>query len=416
MAIEMLVEQTDNKVPHAYYHDLESVFYSLCWVCTSQEGPNGASRCGCFDFSKAEVSKWNGVGMDNPTLEDIQDRKASTALNKTKFAIRVLADFAPYFAPIKPCITALRKIMVNENSNVDQLAEEDREEIEEAMAKLESARQEGRPVDKTLLAIIPNSERDYRDVFTSIYETIDKAIIGLDEHETLVPCDCQKMGEDGQKLTREEIDKNPKSVRELVDKNAEDKLYRAKAVAEQKKREMNMNGGIAPSGALLHGHSQAGPDIPTDNGGGNGRQRAWGDVPSPMINQRIVASTSELSPLVMTTSRPGNMFFPMTPQQPNSLGSSLLPSPLIKRRSSRTKRSTGSSNMPPPSTPGRANSNHRASNRRTMTPSSLSIHHSPPPSSAWSVSSKRSASEFEDDESGQKTPTQMSPPKKQKLR
>lgn len=408
MAIEMLVEETSNRVPHAYYHDLESVFYSLCWVCTSQEGPNSNPRCSCFNFSTAEVSKWNGVGMDNPTLDDIQTRKFSSIHNKTKFSKLVLNQFAKYFESLVPCIAALKEVMVGENSNIDDINPYYREEIEATRRKLDEARREGKPLDKTLLKSIPIFERDYRDVFRSIYEIIDKCIHDLKEPD-LEPCKCSKKAAKRKKPTREEIDNNnPKGVRDLIDKNADDMAFRVEAVAEQKERERDANGGIDPatiphSGiVLLQRHSHPGPDE---------SQLDESDDPSSKIGRRIAGEAG------MTSSRPNKVSFRLAPQQTKSLdsgSSTLLPSPLIRRRSDRIRKSTGSGNMPPPPTPGRAK--HRSSNEHSKPPASLIGRHSPPPSSGWASSSKRSASEFEDDESGQKTPTQMSSPKKQRRR
>lgn len=342
--------------------------------------------------------------MDNPTLEDIQTRKNSTIKDISLFSTRVLNQFSKYFESLMPCIAALKEVMVGENSNRKNINPYYREEMEATKLKLDEARREGKPLDKTLLKSIPLFERDHRDVFRSIYEIIDKCIHDLKEPD-LESCKCSKKVAKGKKPTREEIDnKNPKSVRDLVDKNADDMAFRVEAVAEQKERERDANGGIDPatvpySGVILF---HPGPDEHTDIEGGNEHE-----VPSP---ERVAGKAG------MTSSRLVNMTF-RSAQQTKSLdsgASTLLPSPLIRRRSDRIRKSTGGGNMPSPLTPNRAK--HRSSNGHNTTPASLIGRHSPPPSSGWASSSKRSASEFEDDESGQKTPTQMSSPKKQRRR
>lgn len=356
--------------------------------------------------------------MDNPTLDAIRRCKASTVRSRRDFTTQVLRQFAKYFDPLKPFIAALKEVMVGENSNMDDLDPYYREELEAAKLKLDEARREGKPLDKTLLKSVPLFERDHRDVFRSIYEIIDKCIHDLKEPD-LEPCKCSKKAAKGKKPTREEIDnKNPKSVRDVVDKNADAKAFRVEAVIEQKDRERNANVGIDPatvpnSGLIsFGGHSQPESDVPTDSEEDENSESECdeGGVQSPEIDQRIADKAG------MTSSRPNKVSFRLAPQQTKSLdsgSSTLLPSPLIRRRSDRIRKSTGDGNMPPPPTLGRAK--YRSSNGHNTTPASLIGRHSPPPSNGWASSSKRSASEFED-ESGQKTPTQMSSPKKQRRR
>ncbi|EJD02662.1 uncharacterized protein FOMMEDRAFT_155991 [Fomitiporia mediterranea MF3/22] len=180
MAIEMLAEETANHVPHAYYHDLESIFYSLCWLCTSQEGPNNTERDRrSFDFNKSEVAKWTGIGMENPSLDDIRRCKAATIRDETEFIEKVLNQFAPYFDPIKPCVLTLRDVMINEGSNSgDPLA---RSRVKERIDFLEGCRRAGISISPMMLKGIPNSQREPSDVFNSLYDIIDSTLEGLVE-------------------------------------------------------------------------------------------------------------------------------------------------------------------------------------------------------------------------------------------
>ncbi len=43
MAIDALLH-AGTKFSHDYHHDLESLFYVICWICTMYSGPNGKMR------------------------------------------------------------------------------------------------------------------------------------------------------------------------------------------------------------------------------------------------------------------------------------------------------------------------------------------------------------------------------------
>lgn len=434
MAIEMLVEETRNRIPHAYYHDLESVFYSLCWLCTSQEGPYSTPRDTKFKFNTSELAKWNGVGLNNPTLDEIRRFKESTVLSDSNFSMRILGQFAPYFAPLKPVVAELRRVMISEGSNSDYLTPVYRKQLNKRKEAMARARENGEPVDQYMLTSIPNSERDHRDVFQSLYEIIDSFIEDLKEPE--LPPGCRKPTNEAVvavKPTREHIDDiGPKGVRELVDGNAEARAYRAKAMAEAKIREMDQktaSGYPQCSGVLFRGHLQPESSVILDYGEDEDIRSVWdeSDVPPSIADQRK-ESTHDLPPLNKSISHPGDGSFSTAPQQSKSFElnlpvasastSSLLPSPVInkKRQPRRTNKSAGNSNMPPPRLPRHAK--QRNSNERSRAPTPIRHNTSPtspPPTSLWSMSSKRSASEFEADEPGQRTPTQASPPKKQRL-
>ncbi|EJD02665.1 uncharacterized protein FOMMEDRAFT_167853 [Fomitiporia mediterranea MF3/22] len=180
MALEMLAEETSNRVKHAYYHDLESIFYVLCWLCTSQEGPNNTERDHrTFDFNKSEVAKWAGIGKENSNLDDIRRCKAATIRDESEFTEKVLGDFAPYFDPIKPYVLALRDVMVNEGSNNNNPLYLLR--LRKRMRKLEEEKAKGRPIDAETLKDIPNSHCKPAEVFQSIFDIIEDALEDLVE-------------------------------------------------------------------------------------------------------------------------------------------------------------------------------------------------------------------------------------------
>ncbi|EJD02664.1 uncharacterized protein FOMMEDRAFT_167852 [Fomitiporia mediterranea MF3/22] len=219
MALEMLAEETSNRVKHAYYHDLESIFYVLCWLCTSQEGPNNTERDHrTFDFNKSEVAKWTGAGMDNPTFDAIKTRKSAIVCNDTEFTEKILSDFAPYFDSIKRCVLKLRDMMINKGSNPYNPLVQER--VDEAQKLAEKLNKIGEPVPYLVLKEIPNSEREPCDVFESLYNIIDEAIATLIEPPLPPACTPEakaraKAEEEARKEAKRMKFRNYLSIREM---------------------------------------------------------------------------------------------------------------------------------------------------------------------------------------------------------
>lgn len=191
--------------------------------------------------------------MDNPTLDKIRRFKAATVLSGSDFSDLVLDQFAPYFTPLKLVVAELREVMVNKSSNLRDLGSFYSNRLDRTKAALAEARERGEPVDPILLASIPNSERDYHDVFQSIYEIIDNYLANA--KEPVLPKRCVRPPKEAvvkvKKLSRQQIDINqPKGVRELGERNAEESAYRAEGVAVSKMREREENGGINPPSAV----------------------------------------------------------------------------------------------------------------------------------------------------------------------
>lgn len=99
MAIDRMEKQP--KFSHSYFHDLESVFYVMCWTCTLYTGPRSMKR----QFSSPELSyldtavaKWNG---------DVGDNTIGMLLSTKGFSVfgsrldTTIGQFAPYFDNIK---------------------------------------------------------------------------------------------------------------------------------------------------------------------------------------------------------------------------------------------------------------------------------------------------------------------------
>lgn len=250
MASEMLDEQTVNETHHAYYHDLESVFYTLCWFCISQEGPYNTPRHGCkLSESICANLKWNHVSLKNSPLDTMQVNKFKPFRNNFEFRTQVLPHFAPYFQPLKSTLCDLRKIMLTEPSLCKYSYSDDVELAAINKDILANARERGDSVDTKLLAHIPSSDRDHRDVFQSLYEIVDRFLVGLEEPK--VPLRCRKSFKRAavKKMVREELDfSQPVVIRELVEGNVDTRIYREEGLAENRNfRERNRNDGMEPS-------------------------------------------------------------------------------------------------------------------------------------------------------------------------
>ena len=101
-----------------YYDELESILYVLCWVCSTQAGPNNEVRY----FTKAERDCCNGeIGAnmrDDDDIEDMARRKYELVKTPEAFE-HVLKDFHPYFHPLKPLAEGLRSILLDSRTDPD---------------------------------------------------------------------------------------------------------------------------------------------------------------------------------------------------------------------------------------------------------------------------------------------------------
>ncbi|TDL29097.1 hypothetical protein BD410DRAFT_3664 [Rickenella mellea] len=102
MAVAILLKRHD----HHPGHDLESLFYVLCWICVTRAGPNQPRE---FDFGKSRLSKWCGKAGD--TFEDVADAKQFACGTTNMFKRSVLAEMHPYFDDLRDCLTRLRDLI-----------------------------------------------------------------------------------------------------------------------------------------------------------------------------------------------------------------------------------------------------------------------------------------------------------------
>ncbi|KAH8115425.1 hypothetical protein DFH11DRAFT_1877157 [Phellopilus nigrolimitatus] len=104
-----------NKTPimHDYYHDLESVFYMLCWLCIAQAGPNSKDRQSTepFDYESSAIGRWAAGGQDKPHYPDAAYVKHGMMAMADSFEEEVLGDFHNYFEILKEYVVRLREVI-----------------------------------------------------------------------------------------------------------------------------------------------------------------------------------------------------------------------------------------------------------------------------------------------------------------
>jgi hypothetical protein len=107
MAVQLLTEL--NSVKHEFYHDLESLFYVMCYICCICAGPNYTLRRDKNVF-KTAIGKW--LGKKNQTESQIGEEKYRTVLSSKAFKKSILVVFHPYFDHLKPFMKILRDIAI----------------------------------------------------------------------------------------------------------------------------------------------------------------------------------------------------------------------------------------------------------------------------------------------------------------
>ncbi|KAJ7628424.1 hypothetical protein FB45DRAFT_918262 [Roridomyces roridus] len=99
MAIDVLYFGGDLPT-HEPKHDLESMLYVLIWMCVNYAGPKNVERKN-FDIHDSKLSGWVKAG----DYESNGFAKTATMSRPTFWELSVLASFAPYFAPLKDCVS-----------------------------------------------------------------------------------------------------------------------------------------------------------------------------------------------------------------------------------------------------------------------------------------------------------------------
>lgn len=115
MAINLLREYTNptSTFVHTFSHDLKSLIYTFIWVCVLYQAPNKI----CHDKTAEQtcLKHWVLAKMVN-NIQALHAQKLGQLLSKI-----VLDHFILYFAPMKPFITQLYKLIQfshDSNSNI----------------------------------------------------------------------------------------------------------------------------------------------------------------------------------------------------------------------------------------------------------------------------------------------------------
>jgi serine/threonine protein kinase len=111
MAVQLLTEL--NKVKHELYHDLESLFYVMCYNCCINAGPDYTIREDLNVYETAIV-KWFGTKEQSESQIGVEKYKTVDA--PSAFKKSILAAFHPYFNPLKSFMQELRDIAIPPHS------------------------------------------------------------------------------------------------------------------------------------------------------------------------------------------------------------------------------------------------------------------------------------------------------------
>lgn len=113
MAVEVLSRNV--VFSHSYWHDVESVLYVLCWVCTLYCGPNNSKRCFAdHPFSECEIALWNGG--PNETMKSIGGQKLAVVIYAVPFFHIIVRDCHEYFKPLFGLLEDFRDILFPDSS------------------------------------------------------------------------------------------------------------------------------------------------------------------------------------------------------------------------------------------------------------------------------------------------------------
>ena len=115
MAIDVLM----GRGAHRYDHDLESVFYVMCYLFCTSAGPYGFLRDD-FDLRASVFGRW--FGTDEQFMVDIALTKMGTVTSHWSFDLLLASRLSPYFntAAVKNCLHQLRLLLFKEPMNEEQ--------------------------------------------------------------------------------------------------------------------------------------------------------------------------------------------------------------------------------------------------------------------------------------------------------
>ena len=114
MAISIL---ENNGCPHKYHYELESLFYTLIWMClTASEQKADGHPLPIMKFRDMQLQHWCGPELDDPgkeaaVFQHIAAIKAAALMTPDKFESRILSQLPPYFTPIREMLEELRDLL-----------------------------------------------------------------------------------------------------------------------------------------------------------------------------------------------------------------------------------------------------------------------------------------------------------------
>ncbi|KAJ7705006.1 hypothetical protein B0H17DRAFT_698557 [Mycena rosella] len=107
MAADVLVNSNSNWAAHEPKRDLESFLYVFLWISWHYAGPGSAARQN-FDIREIpDLAPW--VQGDFVTIGRVK-----RDIVRDDWHRRVLPHCAPYFEPLKPCLTAWRQLYLDD--------------------------------------------------------------------------------------------------------------------------------------------------------------------------------------------------------------------------------------------------------------------------------------------------------------
>lgn len=108
MSHDLLLDTTST-IAHQPYHDLQSFFCVLLWLCVTMQGP-GMHRLTRFTFVTTKIGAW--VGSNDAVT--CGDAKQHSFTNGEVFQ-KLVDEFHPYFDGLKPLVARLLRLLFHYN-------------------------------------------------------------------------------------------------------------------------------------------------------------------------------------------------------------------------------------------------------------------------------------------------------------
>lgn len=139
MSHELLLDTT-TKISHQPYHDLQSFFCVLLWICVTMEGP-GRHRLTNFAFAATQVGLW----VASSDLHVCGVAKKLRMIDTDECA-RLVGEFHPYFDGLKPLADRLQELLFSYNQAKRSVTSRTTATHEEFIAAFHEERDDKDPV------------------------------------------------------------------------------------------------------------------------------------------------------------------------------------------------------------------------------------------------------------------------------